>query len=190
MIMMELREQTKDLHRRTETSVDLMKRLHSKEAYVQLLSRFHGFYLPLEDRISSVLASEIPGLNLEERTKAHLLVIDLIALGKSEDEIASMPICDQLRPTNSIGHALGCLYVLEGSALGGQFIRREVERRLGFTSEQGCRFFTGQGDLTASAWRAFCNTLDSYADEHPHTQNNILFAAEETFKRFGEWVSC
>ena len=190
MMMAELRERTKDLHRRTESAVDLLNRLSSIDSYIQLLSRFHGLYSPLESRIESAAQNQAIDFNLVSRRKSHLLVEDLITLGQSEDVIRRIPICPQLPDLTIFDRALGCLYVLEGSTLGGQIICREVHNRLGLTAETGCRFFTGYGERTASTWREFCNWVDSYSQEHPDARENMILAAEETFRRFGEWIAC
>lgn len=190
MIMTQLRERTRDLHRRTESAVDLMNRLDSVDSYTRLLCRFYGLYAPLECCISTVATDRANNLNLQERRKSRFLLEDLGRLGLSSDEISQIPTCKDLPELKSLDEALGCLYVLEGSTLGGQIIRREVESRLGLTAETGCRFFTGYGDRTGIAWREFCEHLNSYAEEHPGAQEKIVSAAEETFQRFGEWVAC
>lgn len=190
MIMLELKERTKDLHKRTEQAVNLFSRLSSTESYTHLISRLYGFYSPIEGQLTQIIGDHIPDLRMQERLKLPSLTADLRALGRSAEQISATPQCPRIPQLESVPDAMGCLYVLEGSTLGGQIIRREAESRLGLNPESGCRFYTGYGNRTGDMWRVFCSQVDRYADEHPAAREQITAAAEETFRRFGEWVAC
>jgi heme oxygenase len=126
MILALLKDQTRHLHDRVERTVDLPARLHSAELYTSLLSRFYGFYAPLEDRLAVVDGLAAAGLVFRERLKAPLLRDDLTALGLGEADVRSLPRCPDVPAAADTGAALGCLYVLEGATLGGQVVRRAV----------------------------------------------------------------
>jgi heme oxygenase (biliverdin-IX-beta and delta-forming) len=55
----------------------------------------------------------------------------------------------------------GCLYVLEGSALGGQIISKRVKQTLGVGSATGGAYFLGLGRQTASHWSDFLTALNA-----------------------------
>jgi heme oxygenase len=63
-----------------------------------------------------------------------------------------VPTCWQL----IFGHALGCLYVLEGSSLGGRTVARIVRATLG---EVPMTFLTGDGRSDPVPWLSLCNAL-------------------------------
>jgi heme oxygenase len=58
---------------------------------------------------------------------------------------------------------LGCLYVIEGSMLGGEFINRAIQKRLGVTEQTGGRFFSGFGESTDAIWATFVAALDRHS---------------------------
>lgn len=190
-IMTELKERTRQLHRETETAVDLFRRLQTTDSYADLLSRFYGLYAPLENRLASIGGWESIGLSLTERAKAALIPKDLHALGWTESRIDQIPTCRSLPTITTLGEALGSMYVLEGSTLGAQHICAAVERQLGYTAERGCSFFNGYGSKrTPAMWRTFGASMIAYQDSQPATADVIVSAACDTFARVKEWVAC
>ncbi len=186
MILQSLRDGTASLHERVERTVDIPGHLGSLPAYTAMLTRFHGFYAPLEDRLAGIGGYESVGLDIAGRRKAHLIRDDLRAIGDSPE---ALPACPNLPAVTSLADALGCLYVLEGSTLGGQFIRREVAARLGLTPDHGCAFFAGYGERTGAMWKAFGAAVTAYADAHPEDGDGIVAAATDTFTRLDDWFT-
>jgi heme oxygenase len=76
---------------------------------------------------------------------------------------------------HSVRDALGVLYVLEGSALGGAVIGRMVERDLGLKST----YFARRG--IAARWRAFADHLERHAPVSAQ-------AAVATFEDMEVWL--
>lgn len=184
-----LKDRTRTLHEEIERALDLDSRLESVERYANLLSRFYGYYVPLEFQLATVRGYESVGFDFFPRRKAPLLLEDLRALGHSADEIARIPLCGRLPGTDSLAQALGCLYVIEGSTLGGQVIRREVQRRLGFAPRQGCTFFAGYQEETASRWRDFCVSCTTYCEMHPEAGEEVIGTACRSFVSLKNWIA-
>jgi heme oxygenase len=134
-----LREGTAELHRAVEARLALGERDLTLDRYRDVLAALHGFYEPLEQRLAAVAAARPLGLML--RRRAPLLADDLAWLGLSHDAIARLPRCTQLPCVDDAGDAAGCLYVVEGAALGGRVVTRALQARLGTTAERGGRFF-------------------------------------------------
>lgn len=155
-ILSSLREQTRSCHERVERAVNLPARLVSVERYRDLLARFHGYYAPVERQLAERPGLEALGLAFHQRKKTPLLRRDLIQLGYSADAIACLPRCGALPSIASLAEALGCLYVIEGSTLGGQIARREVKRLLNLETESGCKFFASYGEQVGARWKEFC----------------------------------
>lgn len=190
-ILTDLRERTRKLHEETETAVDLFHCLRSEESYGDLLSRFYGLYAPIEHRLAKITGWESIGVTLSERAKANLIPDDLHALGWSDSRIDQIPTCPTLPRINTMGEALGSMYVLEGSTLGAQQICATVGRRLGLTADRGCSFFNGYGsDRTTAMWRSFGASVIAYQVAQPATANEIVSAACDTFVRVKEWIAC
>lgn len=91
------------------------------------------------------------------RRRIEWLERDLAILGVSAPQAA---IPDLVLRT--VPEALGCLYVVEGSALGGQHIARIVGRDLGLNEANGARYFFGYGKETDVTWAAFVARLDAF----------------------------
>jgi heme oxygenase len=159
-------------------------------SYLALLARLHGFHAPLEARLAAMPETRQLGIDMAARAKARLATHDLMPLGWPQNAIDSIPRCMRLPALRKPAEIWGCLYVVEGSTLGGQVITRMVKDRLHLTQENGCAFFAGYGQQTAAMWREFCGSLNTFAEDHPAVQEEIVGAAIETFVRFEEWVTC
>lgn len=189
MILNDLKETTKTQHEQAEQAMNLPERLRSVQNYTHLLSRFLAFYGPLEDRVSHIEHLDSLGIDFQQRRKSHRLRDDLRTCGWSEAEITATAPCGQLPAITNLPAALGCLYVMEGATLGGQYIRREVESRLGFTADRGCSFFAGYGAETRPMWQSFCTALTDYSQQEPVYDPQIVAAAQDTFTCFENWVA-
>lgn len=134
--MKRLKEETRSSHEATEKQLNLFSRMSTDQQYARLLGRFWGFYVPIESTIGQVAGVDKLPLNLSARQKKPLLQSDLTFLDWNEPTIQALPLCVDLPTLDSVPQALGCLYVLEGSTLGGQFISRDLQSRLGITPEK------------------------------------------------------
>lgn len=185
-----LKSRTASWHEHTERQFDLPHRLSSRAVYAQCLARFYGYYAPLEERLANRGEASTIGLNLERRQKVAWLRADLEHLGWSSADIEDLAQCPEVGPIEQPPELLGTLYVTEGATLGGQFIRKEVEARLGLKPGAGCSFFAGYGHETAEMWRSFGAALNAYAAQHPEEEEEIVSAACHTFRSLGDWIQC
>jgi heme oxygenase len=80
----------------------------------------------------------------------------------------------------SFGHALGCLYVLEGSSLGGRIVAGVIRSAIG---EVPTTFFDGACRNHPAPWRAVSAALRRF--EAYGTPGDVLVGARETFLAFG-----
>lgn len=122
-ILQRLRASTADLHERVERKVNIFSAGFDLACYRRLLERFYGYWAPLEVRLTGVEGLDHPDLALLSRMKAHLLDADLRLLGTDPSLVST---CTQLPGVHTLARALGCMYVLEGSTLGAQFIARHI----------------------------------------------------------------
>jgi len=178
-----LREGTAELHRAVEARLALGERDLTLDRYRDVLAALHGFYEPLEQRLAAVAAARPLGLML--RRRAPLLADDLAWLGLSHDAIARLPRCTQLPCVDDAGDAAGCLYVVEGAALGGRVVTRALQARLGTTAERGGRFFADGGGDVPRRWATVVAWLDALGcDAH----QAALAAARATFRTLDDWL--
>lgn len=184
MILDRLKEATADQHARLEQRVDLSSRLRDAAEYAALLGAFYGFYCPLESALAAVPGYDTVGLTFAERLKTPYLASDLAALGRS---VETVPL-DAEPPVDSLGVALGRMYVLEGATLGGRVVSRMVREALGYTPEHGCRFFSSYGDRVGAMWSTFRAALVRFATT-PEATTEVVAAAKDTFARFDRWLA-
>jgi len=179
-----LRAETRQAHDHIERVVDLKARASSLTAYRQLLARFYGFHAVWEAEARAIIAD--PDL-LEGRTRTPLLVRDLAALGAGEAEIRCLPLSPPVLRAPRLAEALGAMYVVEGSTLGGTLIAKHVERTLGLGPGNGCAYFRSHGADVAAMWRDFRARL--LALSMPLAHDEVVAAAQRTFAHLSAWFS-
>jgi heme oxygenase (biliverdin-IX-beta and delta-forming) len=144
------------LHVEAETAFSIDKITRDTKAY----SRAIGILYLVFDRAYKILTP------IDFQTRK----IDLRSIGRRRDWLAvdlhalatALPAPQSLGfelPTS--GHGFGCLYVLEGSALGGRVISTRVKQTLGLGPATGGAYFHGLGRQTASHWSDFLTALNT-----------------------------
>ncbi len=101
----------------------------------------------------------------------------------------NLPICQTLPPLTNLSQAFGCLYVMEGSTLGGKFIYKVVKDTLHFEHTTGASFFYGYGADTGAKWKAFGQSLTEISSQYNNnTDTDIIQSANNTFVLFKNWL--
>lgn len=172
MLHARLKAETSAAHARLETDLGLMRPQLSLADYLRVLQGFHGFHAAAEPAL--VRRLENPGF-LDDRRKLAWLEHDLRHFGARGGEpwAAAAEI-----PRDEPG-AMGMLYVIEGSTLGGQVVSRHLARTLGVSAGQGGRYFASYGQQVGSRWRAFLDVLASPA--LAAQADAVVLAARATF---------
>ena len=182
-----LRQTTRPAHRMLEQRLSERLETISIEDYRALLTRFFGFFRPLEAQLTLLTGSGGAFFDFTPRLRAPLLVKDLVFLGLTEAAVAALPVCHPLPALSSPADAFGALYVSEGSALGGQVIARRLQARLGtrITHQNGLAFFYGDGPGVAARWNAF---LQALARQPAETSVPAAQTALRTFEALARWL--
>lgn len=182
MLSEKIKETTKSNHLSVEKKLIIMiQSVKNEEQYAKLLNLFYSYFGGLELRINNHLdLSYLP--DYEHRRKTKALVDDLTNLGVNIPELATK---NDLPEINNHYQALGALYVIEGSTLGGMIICKMLAKQLGWKDYTRISFFNGYGDQTMSMWQKFKQSLDEpiYSEKH----DIIIDAANQTFVKFGDW---
>lgn len=174
-----LRSETRDLHHAIERDLDLNCYLASRAAYRALLTGWWGFLAAFEPAVAAMLE---PAFHAPRR-KLHLLRQDLQALGLAAATIDRLPICESFPPPASEAEALGALYVIEGSTLGGQLIARRAIDLLG--PDVPLAFLRPYGPAVGAMWRAFrMHLLDRVALQ---AEDIAIASARATFVQLSSW---
>lgn len=185
-----LKSETASQHVALENGLDLFKRAATAEGYLELVKKFYTIYRPMERRLSESMDWAQAGWDFEARLKTGWLEQDLQALGMSQQQIQNLPLCAYVPPVEHLGQAIGCLYVLEGSTLGGQFISKRLRETLGITPETGGQFFSGYGSDTGPQWKRFGEWAEGLAASDPSLLPVAVVTAKATFDSFFRWFDC
>jgi len=181
-----LRAATWPAHQRLEKRLAVRDRFCEAAAYRAHLEQMWGFCAGLEKNLGSCGLGGALG-DYASRHKLPLLERDLIALGLEPEALAWLPVCGALPDCSDVAAALGCLYVIEGSTLGGQTLAPLVQRHLGLDAERGAAFLAGYGENTLAMWRAFGSALDAWCGEAPR-QATAVAAGIATFEALESWL--
>jgi heme oxygenase len=115
------------------------------------------------------------------RRRTALFAADLRALG-------SCPVSGtqpDLPAVESTDDALGRLYVLEGSTLGGTFIDRRLATLPRLVATGRLRAFSPYGPETGAMWQAFRR----FARERTQDPRRVVAAAGATFGALADWCA-
>ncbi len=182
-----LKRDTRDEHLATEAALGLLGAEQTLGSYRRLIGRLHGFYRLVEPALHAADRWPAPDLDPAARRRLPWLHADLLALGL---DAAALPDCTSVPDLESRAQRFGCLYVLEGSSLGGTVIARHLREHLGIAEDTGARYFAGYGARTGSMWNAFRASLSAYALAHAddtQTEPAVIQGAQATFRNLRAW---
>ena len=179
-----LRERTRDAHEQTEAGLNVLGPGLTLEPYARLLGRWHGFESTWQRHAPAVLGEPY----FAPRRKLPLLDTDLRACGRSAADIAALPaVPDNALPFTDRVAALGILYVVEGSTLGGQYVAKNIRDRLGLTPDHGIAYFSSYGADVGRRWRETKGLLD--APPFVADAEAVVAGAMATFEYLRTWLT-
>jgi len=188
MFLQSLRSRTANQHSLLEqntASKNLLGLQVTVADYAAYLSLLYGFVKGFENIVFPVLQHSIA--DIDERRKTHLLVSDLNLLGIHEAGIAVIPddLFAEFYPSNAT--ALGGMYVLEGSVLGGAVIYKHLNRTMGTDAIAGkAKYFTAYGPETGSRWKDF---LQAFCLASSGMEEEVIESASQTFSILDHWFN-
>ncbi len=158
--------------------VSMIRGIRTKQDYVNFLKLMYGYYSALEDRVQDYVSD----LEIGKRRKAERLLEDINYFESSSEGA----VCQELPPITSHAEALGAMYVMEGSTMGGKIIAKMIEGQAGINGPSGFSFFNGYGEETGKMWEEFKLLLNRPLDEMEKL--NLILTANRTFKTFSNWI--
>jgi heme oxygenase len=182
-----LRADTEAAHKDVERRLGLPDSILTLANYQTCLRNFYQLYRPLETQFLQFADWSIIGLDPPVCTLSRRLAVDLRALGVVIPDIPDAP-ATSLPPLRDFASALGACYVLEGSALGAQFMLPQLQKTLGNEMFVADAFFRGRGAETGSFWKRFRAALDLFGYTHPDQTSTVVSSAIDTFKSIGHWM--
>jgi heme oxygenase len=151
-----------------------------------VLAHLFGFYRPLEDRLAASGFGAVTGIEFASHARAPFLRDDLRFLGLRADEIEALAACTALPEIDSPSAFLGCLYVLDGSRLGGSLLARALDSLFPADQIEGRSFFAAHRDRIGAIWRETCAAIEACGSDEQHLHEMVL-SAREAFAALEAW---
>ena len=178
-----LRTGTAAQHESLERTLDLLDPDLDAARLIGVLDRMHGFWRAAEaglDDWATRFPADAETVTWSARRRTGLFAADLDTLGAAPGD--AEPSLPAVRDTDD---ALGRLYVLEGSTLGGTFIDRHL-CDLPALSGLRLRAFSPYGAETGAMWHAFRRVTRGRVTAGGDA-GTMLASATGTFRALAEW---
>lgn len=176
-----LRRDTRQAHDSLDASLGLIGPPLQLKQFVRLLGRFHALHQAMEPALAAILEPSL----LMGRGKLAALQHDLRLCGINIiDAVAPSP--PSLPSLNDRATALGALYVIEGSTIGGRVIARHLRQQPGIPPD-AFHYFEIYGDHTGEMWHIVCRALDTVTD--PDDADRSVQTAVAVFRAVQAWMS-
>lgn len=174
-----LRAVTREQHDRIEQLLALDAPM-PLQRYAAVLMGFQHFLASWEAELREAMPDRLQAW-LRERSRLAWLAQDLAFLGAGAPRVRAAAPAGCL-PVRSVAAVFGSLYVIEGSALGGQVIVPRLQRSLGLMPGRGASYFHGFGERTGSMWREFRLLAETEIGGTAVGQRQACGAAVQTFE--------
>jgi heme oxygenase len=184
-VLSSLRQHTRALHAEVERAVPILATQSGACEYRWYLAKLLGFHRTHERRLE--LAPRLAALDLPARRKVTYLERDLLALGVSPEQLATLP-CSDCTPLTSEAGAYGVMYVLEGATLGGKVVYRSLHQRDPELMARASAYLRCYGEHTRARWNEFVAALIA-APRDELESAAIVAAARDTFAALLSWLT-
>jgi heme oxygenase (biliverdin-IX-beta and delta-forming) len=152
--------------------------------YLGVLVRTYGVIAPFESA-----CRYMPGLarivDFKQLMRAGLIAQDLLSLGLSPLQVATVPQCPSITMFRGMPEALGWLYVIERSTLLQNSVRRHLQRHL--EVDNACAYLAAYEGHVNDHWNAFGRVLDRIGHDAA-TANEIIRASCDAFDECSHWL--
>lgn len=172
-----LRAQTHDVHIRLHDhpiTKDLISSTLTIDQYCWVLFSFQRFY-------QALCASNYPRVQEISRTLCTYLSDDCHAINAAPN---ALPHNVAIYGSECPDHALGVLYVIHGSSLGGQLIAKNLQKTLSLDNGNGASFFNRKRAKGEPNWSEFLNILQEECISH----TACVQGAVQTFEALEQWL--
>jgi heme oxygenase (biliverdin-IX-beta and delta-forming) len=175
MVSEYLKQNTAEYHDAAEklfNSEKIFNKTFTLEDYKKIIHTNYLMLLHSEDKIFDRLSEMAEKLQLDQRKKLPLIEKDIKSLSLKNKEAG------HIIEFNNEHEALGAMYVIEGSTLGGNVIAKQLSKTEGF-DQVTFNFFGCYQENTGSMWKNFKEVLDTEVKEENY--NEVLSGAKKLY---------
>jgi len=176
MVSEYLKQNTAEFHDAAEklfSSDKIFSKTFTLEDYKKIIHNNYLMLLHSEEKIFNSLSEKYSEkLHLDKRIKLPLIEKDMASLS-----IENKTLTHDLEFANE-NEALGAMYVIEGSTLGGNVIAKQLSKTEGF-DEVTFNFFGCYQENTGPMWKNFKEVLDTEITEENY--NEVLSGAKKLY---------
>jgi len=184
-----LKKETENVHREVEKhnlAQHIMDHSITTECYERLLIQNYYYYRTIEQELwrNKNITSDLlkPFFDLE---KSEKLLKDIKAFNTSFD-ISKNPVIDFLI-TSEI-EAIGALYVIEGSMLGGLLISKHISKCIHLKNIKQHHFFSTNPKHSMHRWETFAETINQLSFTNEEKEKAVV-SAKKSFLVFNTEIS-
>jgi heme oxygenase len=153
--------------------------------YLGQLVRLYGLVGPFESALRYT-----PGIDtfvdVRQHSRAGLLAKDLLSLGLSASQVASVPACSAITTYRNPAEAIGWLYVVERSTLLQDGIRRHLLQQLP-QIECACAYLTTYDRRPGEHWQQFGHLLERVGSTEALAEE-VIAATTAGFDAARHWL--
>ncbi|SDO53467.1 Heme oxygenase [Klenkia soli] len=186
-VMLQLRTATATEHQQLEDTLDLLDPGLTPARLIAVLGRMHAFWTTAEaglDAWAAARPDDAADVDWSARRRSDLFAADLDAL----DAPPGPGPGPHLPAPASTAEALGTMYVLEGSTLGGVFIDRHLGTLPALAGVGRLSAFSPYGDQTGARWASFRRSVRDHV-ARGGDPDALVAAARRTFATMALWCT-
>lgn len=167
LFLQTIKKSTADLHVLLESNPLLLAitmpgiTLHQYYCYLILMKKIAAVY-------EKVIPPRLTGIfsGGEQRKASQLIAEDVECIRHVPPQ--TFVLKDYTLPIEqmTIPFALGFMYVMEGSKLGGKVIFKHIQRSLGFSENRGAKYLADYGVNSIALWKEFLSKFSGYVAEN------------------------
>lgn len=168
-----LKHSTAAVHKELEAasgSQKIFDHSYSLSQYAVMLQSSYTFNHAVEKHFEAY-EKHFEELNLPGRYKCKYLLQDLQELN------AAIPVSNKNIMLQNAAQFLGALYVAEGAMLGGQVIKKQLQKNAAFINCTAFRYYTCYGENLRSRWMEFIEVLNDFGQKYPEQKEDVLAGA-------------
>ena len=186
-VLIALRTATGESHKAVERLTPFFGPDFDRNGYLKWLNLMHGFYGVAERAIGSSDFGLVTGWTYVSRRALIERDLEMLSVPKAEPRSDIAGALKPLQQLNQTAEIAGMLYVIEGSALGGNVLQKMLHRKAKVTPQLGASFFAPHGDDPNARWRDYVQLLSKLGTT-PDMERDIVDGAVVTFNALQDWI--